>query len=127
MADYENGGWVYSAESNAYDGEAGIVRMILDECQQYGAGTYTLSFEYKSNVKLTIALGMNHDFVSCGTANSSKSSYTTKTVTFELTENDLAGLEQLAICFKIPIKEAWFSDDQPGTLSIRNICLVKTA
>ena len=126
VADYENDTWVYSAASNDYDGSAGIFRMILDEYRQYGAGTYSLTFEYKSNVKLTVALGKDHEFVSCGTANASSSSYTSKTITFELTD-DPSELEQLAICFKIPIKESWLGDDEPGTLSIRNISLTKTS
>ena len=126
VADYdEANGWIYSAASKDYDGNAGIFRMILDIYKTYGAGTYTLSFEYKSNVNLTVALGKNHEFVSCGTANSSSSNYTSKTITFTLTD-DPAELDQLAICFKIPIKENYFSDDEPGTLSIRNISLVKT-
>jgi hypothetical protein len=121
-ANYENGEWVYTAKSVSSQG--GIMRMILDVYQQYGAGEYTLSFEYKSNVKLTVALGKDHDFVSVGTANSSSSEYTLKTLKFTLTD-DPAELDQLAICFKIPIKENWFRDDEPGTLSIRNISLVK--
>ena len=126
VADYENGVWVYSTASNDYDGNAGISRMILDIYKTYGAGTYTLSFEYKSNVKLTVALGKDHEFVSCGTANSSSGKYTSKTITFTLTD-DPTELQQLALCFKIPIKEAWFfGEDEPGTLSIRNISLVKT-
>ena len=125
VADYVNGTWVYSAESTNYDGEAGIVRMILDEYRQYGAGTYSLTFEYKSNVRLTVALGKNHEFVSCGTASASSSKYTSKTITFTLTD-DPAELDQLALCFKIPINESWFGDDTPGTLSVRNISLVKT-
>lgn len=127
VADYdEANGWIYSAASKDYDGNAGIFRMILDIYKTYGAGTYTLSFEYKSNVNLTVALGKNHEFVSCGTANSSSRNYTSKTITFTLTD-DPAELDQLAICFKIPIKENYFSDDEPGTLSIRNISLVKTS
>lgn len=125
VADYENGVWVYSAASENYDGEAGIFRMILDEYRQYGAGTYSLTFEYKSNVTVTVALGKDHEFVSLGTA-SSKSSYTSKTISFTLTD-DPSELQQLALCFKIPIKESWFGDDETGTLSIRNISLVKTS
>ena len=124
VADYENGVWVYSAASENYDGDAGIFRMILDEYRQYGAGTYKLTFEYKSNVNVTVALGKDHDFVTCGTASSSSSNYTSKNITIELTD-DPAELEQLAICFKIPIKENWLGDDEPGTLSIKNISLVK--
>ncbi|MBO5295749.1 MAG: hypothetical protein J6B71_10975, partial [Clostridia bacterium] len=125
IADNENGTWVYSAESNNYDGNAGIFRMILDIYQQYGAGTYQLKFEYKSNVQLTVALGKDHNFVSVGTENS-KSTYTSNKISFTLTD-DPSELQQLALCFKIPVKEGWlWEDDEPGTLSIRNISLVKT-
>lgn len=125
IADNENGTWVYSAESNNYDGNAGIFRMILDIYQQYGAGTYQLKFEYKSNVQLTVALGKDHNFVSVGTENS-KSTYTSNKISFTLTD-DPSELQQLALCFKIPVKEGGlWEDDEPGTLSIRNISLVKT-
>ena len=126
IADNENDTWVYSAESNDYDGDAGIFRMILDIYQQYGAGTYQLTFEYKSNVQLTVALGKDHDFVSVGTANANSSGFTSQTVSFTLTD-DPSELQQLALCFKIPVKEGWlWENDEPGTLSIRNIRLVKT-
>jgi hypothetical protein len=124
VADYENDTWVYSAESNNYDGEAGIFRMILDVYQQYGKGTYKLSFEYKSNVTLTVALGKDHKWDPVGTARS-KSSYTSTTMSFELTDNP-SELQQLALCFKIPQeKDIWGKVEGPGTLSIRNISLVK--
>jgi hypothetical protein len=127
VADYENGTWVYSAESNNYNGDAGIFRMILDVYQQYGKGTYKLSFEYKSNVTLTVALGKNlgkdHGFDSVGTAYSFQ---TSKTISFTL-EDDPSKLNQLALCFKIPQKKNYKGDvEGPGTLSIKNISLVKT-
>ena len=122
VADYEDGVWVYSAASENYDGDAGIFRMILDEYRQYGAGTYKLTFEYESNVTVTVELGKDHDFVFCGTASSY---YTSKTITIELSD-DPAELEQLAICFKIPTKKKLSGKyDGPGTLSIKNISLVK--
>jgi hypothetical protein len=67
-------------------------------------------------------LGKDHGLVTCETASRYN---TSKTITIELSD-DPAELEQLAICFKIPIKENVIGDDEPGTLSIKNISLVKT-
>ena len=108
--------WEYTALSN--DSSGGIVRMILDEYQRYGAGTYTISFEYKATGSGSVGIGVDHteSKYSVGSLSSS-SSWTTfsKTVTLSV---DPASVDQMAL---------WFSVSSGKTISIRNVTLTKAS
>ena len=110
----ENETWVYNAKSASSDG--GIMRMILDVYKQYGAGTYTISFEYKSSSRVTVCLGVNHNkSKQSSTLSSSSGSWRSGTVSFTISENP-DSVNQMAICFKV---------SSGNTISLKNIKLVK--
>lgn len=116
-ADLENDEWVYTAASVSSQG--GIVRMILDLYQQYGAGTYTVTFDYKASTsKITVGIGVDHTEAKYSQDVSGASSTTWKngSVTFTITE-DLSDVDQMAL---------WFKVSNGNTISLKNIQLIKT-
>lgn len=109
-----NGTWEYTAKSLSSDG--GIVRMILDEYKQYGAGTYKLSFEYKSSALVTVGYGKNHNKSVSTQSLYTKSNWTSGSYSFTISDNPDT-VNQLAIFFKV---------SSGNTVSIRNVTLTKT-
>lgn len=109
-----NGTWEYTAKSLSSDG--GIVRMILDEYKQYGAGTYKLSFEYKSSARVTVGYGKNHNKSVSTQSLYTQSNWTSGSYSFTISDNPDT-VNQLAIFFKV---------SSGNTVSIRNVTLTKT-
>ena len=126
-----NGGtWEYTA-SLASSTNAGIVRMLTDLYHQYGAGSYTISFEYKASAsgKIKVGLAVDHTENKYSSGDISVStSWQTKTWTVTLTD-DPATIEQMALTFKPVQSDGFFgiggSDLDGETISIRNITMVK--
>ena len=116
-ANYESGEWVYTAKSVSSQG--GIMRMILDVYQQYGAGTYTVSFDYKASASsITVGIGVDHTEAkySKSVSGASSTEWKTATVTFTITE-DPTSVEQMAL---------WFKVSNGNTISLKNISMTKT-
>ena len=110
-----NGTWEYTAQAGD-DGNGGIVRMILDEYQQYGKGTYVVTFEYTATSTLTVGIGVNHTEAKySNSSNGSSSTWKSASVSFNITE-DPASVEQMAL---------WFRVSSGKTVSIRNVSLTK--
>ena len=111
-----NGTWEYTALSASSDG--GIVIMIRDLYQQYGAGTYKITFDYKgsSSKTVTAGIGIDHTDKSKSTSCSGTTSWTTKTWSVTLS-NDPADVDQMALWFKIA---------SGYSVSIRNLTITKT-
>ena len=122
----DNGVWVYTAKSAVKDSltntdrysdnQGGIMRMILDEYKQYGAGTYKITFEYVASSSVTVAIGVNNSNTKYSKSVSSSSSFKTTSVEFTISENP-NDVEQMAIYFKL---------SPEATISIKNITMVKS-
>ena len=92
--------------------------MIRDLYQQYGAGTYKITFDYKgsSSKTVTAGIGIDHTDKSKSTSCSGTTSWTTKTWSVTLS-NDPADVDQMALWFKIA---------SGYSVSIRNLTITKT-
>ena len=117
-ASYENGAWVYTAKSVSSQG--GIRRMMLDVYKMYGAGTYTVTFDYKASTSsITVGVGVDHNETAKtqGVSGASSTEWKTTTVTFTLND-DPASVDQMAL---------WFKVSSGNTISLRNISLTKAS
>lgn len=117
-ASYENGAWVYTAKSVSSQG--GIMRMMLDVYKMYGAGTYTVTFDYKASTSsITVGVGVDHNETAKtqSVSGASSTEWKTTTVTFTLND-DPASVDQMAL---------WFKVSSGNTISLKNISLTKAS
>ena len=117
-ASYENGAWVYTAKSVSSQG--GIMRMMLDVYKMYGAGTYTVTFDYKASTSsITVGVGVDHNETAKtqSVSGASSTEWKTTTVTFTL-DDDPASVDQMAL---------WFKVSSGNTISLKNISLTKAS
>ena len=94
--------------------------MMLDVYKTYGAGTYTVTFDYKASVSsITVGVGVDHTEAkySQSVSGASSTEWKTTSVTFTLTD-DPASVEQMAL---------WFKVSSGNTISLKNISLTKAS
>ena len=119
----ENSVWVYNAKLANYD--AGIVRMITDVYRQYGAGTYTIAFDYKASESgsFKVDIAVDHSASKYSKSLTANTAWQSCEWTVSITENAQT-LELMALTFKPGGMSSALND---ADISIRNISMTKVS